>query len=400
MRIRTLMLSLSVLASPALAAPMQSMIGSALPTVNKTDASVSAPVKLPARGLSLSWDDLRRNAEILNNLKADGPSTSRSLVDERIYKAASPGVVLIANDQGLGSGAVINASGLIITNYHVVGKSDHVKVVFKPRAEGAQVTQRDLRLGTVIKRDEVSDLALVQVDSMPAGTPVLQLGTLNGATVGQDVFAIGHPLGEEWTYTRGIISQVRRGYSWENEDGVSHKADVIQTQTPINPGNSGGPLLDRSLRVLGLNSFKNTRGEGMNYAISADDITNFLNRSGDRYGASRATAVAQATSCEWKVLGTERKSDPPTGIMAALDVNCSGQANAAVFYPDDASQPAVWMFNDPKSGKVGIIGFDPTRDGNITYALIDSEGTGKPNLIAYYNKGEFPKWSRIEPYNP
>jgi S1-C subfamily serine protease len=74
--------------------------------------------------------------------------------------------------------------------------------------------------------------------------------------VGADVRAIGHPKGEEWTYTKGIVSSVRPDYEWSGEPGESHRATVIQTQTPINPGNSGGPLLSDEGKIVGVNSFR------------------------------------------------------------------------------------------------------------------------------------------------
>ncbi len=400
MRATNFLMGVSLLASPLWAGKVETMMGARLPSPTAIAVSSKTDILVPSNSLSVQWKDLRKASEILKGLRPDAPSTTRSILDQRIYKQASPSVVLISNDEGFGSGAVINATGLIVTNYHVVGNATKVSVVFKPKIEGTAQLNRDIYQGTVIKRDQIADLALVKVDMLPVGTPILKLGTINDASVGQDVFAIGHPLGQEWTYTRGVISQLRRAYEWKNEEGVSLKADVIQTQTPISPGNSGGPLLDESLRILGLNSFKKSRGEGLNYAISADDIIKFLDRAGDRYDVShtKKAAPVAATDCQYKVLGEQRVSDPDDGTFTSIDSSCSGKADLVVFTPDDNAKPAIWFVSDPNTGKIAIIGFDPTRDGNITYALIDSEGTGKPNLIAYYNKGEFPKWSRIEPY--
>jgi S1-C subfamily serine protease len=77
---------------------------------------------------------------------------------------------------------------------------------------------------------------------------------------------IGHPTGEAWSYTTGVISQYRQNYEWQAEgNSIRHRADIIQTQTPINPGNSGGPLLSDSSNLIGVNSFK-SGGEGLNFA--------------------------------------------------------------------------------------------------------------------------------------
>ena len=399
MRATNFLMGISLLASPVWAGKVETMMGARLSRPTAIAVASKTDILIPSQSLSVQWKDLRKASEILKGLKPDAPSTTRSLLDQRIYKQASPSVVLIASDEGSGSGAVINSTGLIITNYHVVGDGNNVSVAFKPTIEGAAISNRKIYQGTVIKRDQIADLALVKVDMLPVGTPVLKLGTINNTAVGQDVFAIGHPLGEEWSYTRGVISQIRRDYSWQYEEDVFHKADVIQTQTPINPGNSGGPLLDESLHILGLNTF-DIGAENMNYAVSSDDIIKFLDRAGDRFlvSPSPKSKPAVATDCQFNVLGEEHVSDPENGMLTSIDSSCSGKTDLAVFTPDVAGKPAIWFVSDPDTGKITIIGFDPTRDGNITYALIDSEGTGKPNLIAYYNKGEFPRWSRIEPY--
>src|SRR5690606_14286963 len=129
----------------------------------------------------------------------------------------------------------------------------------------------DIRPAKVVKRDGVADLALLQVADVPAGVKPLAVGSAASVQVGADVHAIGHPTGEAWTYTRGVVSQVRKDYAWMDE----HKATVIQTQTPINPGNSGGPLINDDLEIIGVNSFK-ADGEGLNFAVSADDVKAFL----------------------------------------------------------------------------------------------------------------------------
>src|SRR5262249_1939909 len=99
------------------------------------------------------------------------------------------------------------------------------------------------------------------------------------------VAAIGHPEGQSWTYTKGIVSQIRPDFAWSTGQGESHRATVIQTQTPINPGNSGGPLLSDDGRIVGINSFRATEGEGLNFAVSAKDISAFLNNQADGMAA-------------------------------------------------------------------------------------------------------------------
>ena len=180
--------------------------------------------------------------------------------------------------EGFGSGSLLDTAGNILTNWHVVKGYEYVAVVFKPTVEGKEPTRDDIKRGRVVKYDEIADLALVKVSEVPTGRTPVRLGDTSEIAVGMDVHAIGHPTGEAWTYTTGVISQYRQGYEWKAEgDPIKHKADIIQTQTPINPGNSGGPLLSDSSSLIGVNSFK-AGGEGLNFAVSVDEVKKFIAR--------------------------------------------------------------------------------------------------------------------------
>src|SRR5581483_12284238 len=128
-----------------------------------------------------------------------------------------------------------------------------VGIVLKPTVEGAKPTDKDVLTADVIKTDQVADLALLKMVHPPEGRTPIAFGDFAKVNVGDDVNAIGHPTGEAWTYTKGYVSQIRRGYKWQADDGLAHDADVIQTQTPINPGNSGGPLLNSAGQIIGVN---------------------------------------------------------------------------------------------------------------------------------------------------
>lgn len=220
-------------------------------------------------------------------------SSTRSSKGVAVYKSSSASVVLVLTNDSVGSGSLIDASGLILTNRHVVGVATDVVVVFKPAKEGAEPVKSDARVGRVVKVDEVADLALIKVSDVPPGHPVLPLGDESSLVIGSDVHAIGHPTGEAWTYTTGVISQLRSRYEWSyGKDPVAHSADVIQTQTPISPGNSGGPLLNDAGALVGVNSFGAGEAQNLNFAVSLKDIRAFILRPGDRRGSASPTNAA------------------------------------------------------------------------------------------------------------
>ena len=172
---------------------------------------------------------------------------------EAVSAAVSNAVVSIAvaTDRGeaLGSGVIFDKEGHIITNNHVVAGASKIQVTLADgRVYDAETT------GT----DPATDLAVIQLKNAPDNLTVAQLGDSDKLATGQDVMAIGNPLGLSSTVTTGIISALDRPVvNSQNEDGSSGSAvytNAIQIDAAINPGNSGGPLFDEKGQVIGITS--------------------------------------------------------------------------------------------------------------------------------------------------
>ncbi len=156
--------------------------------------------------------------------------------------------------QGQGSGFIIDASGLILTNAHVVAEADRVTVTLK---DGRTLE------GKVQGSDPVTDLAVVKVSGN--NLPVAALGDSDQVQVGDWAIAVGNPLGLDNTVTLGIVSTLRRSSA---QVGIPDKRlDFIQTDAAINPGNSGGPLLNQAGEVIGINTAIRADAMGIGFAI-------------------------------------------------------------------------------------------------------------------------------------
>jgi S1-C subfamily serine protease len=200
---------------------------------------------------------------LVSSFKDSVPHT-RGAQDIILFRNDAPSVVLIMTPNGLGSGSLLN-DNTILTNRHVVGNDHQVTVVFKPTDPSGKARPDEVVRADVIKLDAQRDLALLRPASIPSRHP-LDISAEDSIDVGADVAAIGHPTGEAWTFTKGIVSAFRPNYEWSGgPNDTKHVATVIQTQTPINPGNSGGPLLTEDGKIVGVNSFRTSGAEGLNF---------------------------------------------------------------------------------------------------------------------------------------
>lgn len=266
--------------------------------------------------------------------------------------------------EGAGSGAILDEVGHVITNWHVVKDRSEVIVILKPPT-GVELREDLVFVAEVVKVDATTDLALLKIKNPPKGLAILKLGSINKVEVGQEVYAIGHPEGEVWTYTKGIISQIRTNYEWQYEDGSRHKAKVIQTQTPINPGSSGSPLINESAEIIGINSFTK-RGEGLNYAISSDVIQNFLKTKEGR--------VAQKKPL-W--------GDLKIKYYIEYDRNKDGIVDLVAVDIDGDKKPDVWIFDDNQDNQPDYLGFDKNGNGKIDCIARDLDKDGVPETYEF-----------------
>ena len=180
-----------------------------------------------------------------------------------LYERVSPSVVSIqvtkinkAKPQRrfetvVGSGVVIERDGHVLTNAHVVDGAASLSVTLD---SGSRTPAR------VLGMDTVTDLALLRIEA-PSPLPAARLGDSSALHVGDEVVAIGNPMGLEQTMTRGIVSGLNRILP-----GLAEQP-MIQTDAPINPGNSGGPLLDRCGAVVGINTFISEEANSIGFAL-------------------------------------------------------------------------------------------------------------------------------------
>ncbi|WP_229074581.1 S1C family serine protease [Actinoplanes sp. DH11] len=190
-----------------------------------------------------------------------------------IVAKVQPSVVTVlvdgARSSSLGSGVVIGADGLILTNNHVIESDGTVSVRL---STGRTVPAR------VVAADATHDLALVQATGLSGLAPVT-FATDDSIAVGDTVLAFGAPLGLEGTVTSGIVSALDRSLDTEGEQ----LGGLLQTDAPINQGNSGGALVDLSGRVVGINVAIATAGDstgsvGLGFAIPADMVTSVVSQ--------------------------------------------------------------------------------------------------------------------------
>ncbi|WP_111430153.1 trypsin-like peptidase domain-containing protein [Rhodobacteraceae bacterium DSL-40] len=168
----------------------------------------------------------------------------------------------------LGSGVIVDPAGIVVSNYHVVGDANDIRVVLSDRREFD---------GEILLADQHADLAIIRLKGA-SNLPAVELADSDAAEVGDLALAIGNPFGVGQTVTSGIVSGLAR-----SGGGVSDRSGYyIQTDAPINPGNSGGALVDMSGRLLGINTSILSRSGGSNgigFAIPANLVRQYVEQA-------------------------------------------------------------------------------------------------------------------------
>ena len=241
-------------------------------------------------------------------LRSPGGTSTQLVSDDStakdVYEGAQDSVAFIssttAEGQATGSGFVVDDSGLIVTNEHVIDGAQQVTV--KIGTDGKEIPAE------IVGADASHDLALLKVDA--DGLKALPLGDSSKVEVGDNTYAIGNPYGLDHTLTTGVVSALNR--TLQAPDG-SELGGAIQTDAALNPGNSGGPLLDEDGQVIGVNAQIATGGTqgggnvGIGFAIPTSTVKQFISQAKD---GEFAPDQQQQQQQQTDPYGQEQQQDP------------------------------------------------------------------------------------------
>ncbi len=216
-----------------------------------------------------------------------------------LVKAVRPGVVNISThnegtSRSLGSGFIINADGLVVTNNHVVERAQEILVRL---SDGRTLSAE------VVGRDPATDLALLRLPE-GKGLPIVVLGDSDQLEIGDWVVAIGNPFGLDTSVTHGLISARERVL------GLGPFDDFIQTNALINPGNSGGPLFDMRGNVVGVTTAIISQGQGIGFAVPINLVKDLLPNLLDNGRPDRG----------WLGLSVQELEEDTTRAVVVIDV--------------------------------------------------------------------------------
>jgi S1-C subfamily serine protease len=246
------------------------------------------------------------------------PSTRSQAADQAslsdLIDKIDPSIVRIdvtaGAEKGVGSGYVVDADGLIATNYHVIAGAAEATAVFK-NGENAKV------LGTLFW-DDKRDIAILKIDkSSLAALPLAAAPPRKG----ESVVAFGAPVGLSFSASEGIVSAVREGKELGDDEKDARPGTWIQTTAPISPGNSGGPLVNRDGQVVAMNTMQLVIGQNLNFAISSVDVAAALKAAQGKKLVALADGAAKAKPPRPPRSKNEMKPEeiPSTSIEAFIN---------------------------------------------------------------------------------
>jgi|TARA_B100001964_G_scaffold128585_1_gene142193 S1-C subfamily serine protease len=320
---------------------------------------------------------------------------------QNIYKNFAPSVVYIGNvflenkeDRGSGAGFLIDRAGIIITNWHVVEKAERVAVWTLPK-EGAvseEILFKDIDpfIGAVVAKNVEADLALVKVNNLPKNIRVVQLGYTSDINIGDNVYAIGHPMGFPWSFTIGYISGVRKNHEWGKNP--KHKATLIQNQTPSNPGNSGGPLFNENGKLVGVNTLKFEGADNLNFAVAVEHARKFIRENPN---IKNVNPIEPTMKKNYPNAKTQDYNNNGVIDTWYIDENKNGKIDTA-------------FLDDNEDGIIESILYDENENQSFEHMTVDDDLNGKPDRWFYdenddnkydvvaYDYDQDGKWDKYE----
>ena len=330
-----------------------------------------------------------KQKDIQNNNKNRSQPKYKGAGD--IFEIFSKSVVYIGNRKnnrinGVGSGFIISQKGKlkIITNWHVIDGADSLSVWVQPDKEVDEnflISKVDSYSAKLIKVNKTKDLAMLEVEELPIKIEPVTYGKFSKKLIGKNAYAIGHPKGHLWTFTQGMISQVRPNYKWPYK-GSRHQADVIQIQVPINPGNSGGPLFNENKELIGVNTFTSD-GENLNFAIAISDVVKFINEKPKPLKKKKNKYIQKKDKGNTWIKKKKKKSSEKGSIDLSnakeVDLNKNGTIDTWLVDDNDNGIYEKAYHDQNEDGIIEVVGIDKNEDNNFEIILIDTNNNGNPD---------------------
>lgn len=295
---------------------------------------------------------------------ANFPDGSVQAVANKVLPSVVQIQVKGSQEEGEGSGVILSSDGLILTNNHVAtgaGANGKLTVAF---SDGSVAD------ATIVGADSVSDMAVIKAEGKSNLTPI-ELGSSSNLEVGQQVVAIGSPLGLAGTVTTGIVSSLNRPVSTSGESGNQNSViDAIQTDAAINPGNSGGALVNTDGQLIGINTAIATLGGSQGSAQSGS------------IGLGFAIPVDQAKRIADELTTTGKA----TQAMIGVQVPSQDDANGATVVEVTEGGPAA-AAGIPKGAVITKVDDRIVASGDALIAAVRSHAPGDSVTITYTEGG-------------
>ncbi len=342
---------------------------------------------------------LTKNIKLNENLEFRGSG-------KNIYSEYSDSIFLIVSRDktdskkgGTGTGSLISRDGYIVTNYHVIENNlnGDIEIYTKPKSPDRKVG--DKYIAKVELVNPSSDLAILKLNNLPKSIAPIPIGSYQDIKIGDEVHAIGHPNNLYWSYTKGVVSQIRQNYSWKFSSNQQRSATLIQTQTPISPGNSGGPLFSPQGKIIGVNTMK-AEGENLNFAVAIDEANKILRNKDNYINKNKSNEIVSKS----KIVS---KKFPDA--VGETDYNKNGVIDTWYFDTNKNGIVDKAFIDDDENGVIEAALFDNDEDGNWDSMVIDTNGDGKGDKVVVFNKsgkathvgydynqdGKVDKWEKV-----
>ena len=322
-----------------------------------------------------------------------------------IFKNNSKSVFFLLNPEGIedgggtiGTGFLVDKSGLVLSNWHVTENATQMLIWTLPDegALGANILFKkiDPYIGQVVAENKILDLALIKVNGLPESIKPVQLGTNREVTIGDDVYAIGHPKSLPWSFSFGMVSQIRPNHKWTYVDKSEHEATVIQMQTPISTGNSGGPLFTSAGKVVGVNTLMQGDGQNLNFAVAVDHVTKFIK---ENPAVKKVNPIGAAMKKKYPNATTQDYNK--NGVLDTWYVDTDKNNKIDIAFIDDDEDGFIegTLIDKNENGVWEIMIFDTDKDGRSNEAYIDEDEDKKADVRAYdYDQdGTWDKFEKI-----